>query len=47
MAGFLSISCPFALTDALRERWDNTQQPRGLHLLWGVISGDYERGLSR
>lgn len=47
VAGFLCISCPFALTDALRERWDTTQQPRGLHLLWGVISGDYERGLSR
>ena len=47
VAGFLAISCPFALTDALRERWDATQRPRSLHLLWGVITGDYERGLSR
>jgi len=41
------VSCPVALTDALRARFDACQQPRGLHLLWGVAMGDFERGICR
>lgn len=42
-----SISCPVALADALRARFDTSQQPQGLHLLFGVSCGDYERGVCR
>lgn len=48
MAGFAGTSCPDLLLQAVRTRYDTTQHPRNLTLIFVASTGDgKERGLNR
>lgn len=40
LAGFVGCSCPEAIIDALRSRFDESSTPRECTLVWGISSGD-------